>query len=706
MPARRTSQPPRSGNPWRAVGYTLAGLAAALAAAVTILLVFAPTDVVRDRLVAEVKARTGRTLTIAGPTSLGLFPSLAVSFADVTLSPPPGMAGEPLAKLERVDARLALLALLSGETRIESLVLVHPRILLAVDGQGRRSWDFASIDLPAGIRLAEAGDTNASLQGLARNAAKATAEKAAFTLGDVEIVGGVIGYQDQRIGVRDEISALDARIAAADLASPADVHGQFTFRGERVDITARAGPLQAFVAGTPAHTTLLVSSARGRITYDGDLSPIDLSTTGHVAINGPSLKHVAAWLGAEVPGVPGLGSFEATGTLRTTPLSAALADAMLSLDGQRATGTIRIDHGPRRPLVTATLAAGAIDLNLYAPDGTSPLPPVAADRVLRGSTPEAPSTGTSAPVPPPPVAGTRVRGFTQRAGWSEEPFDTRALRAVDVDARLSATALVWRQVKVGTSTLRIALKDEVLDANLDDVALYNGRGAGVITLDARQEGLGLGVRLGLDNVAALPLLRDGLGFDWVDGRARIDLALSGQGGSERQIVETLSGRITTELKDGAVIGLNIPQMLRGLGQGRIPGMERAPAEKTDFTEMSVSYQVANGIAQASDLKASSPLLRVTGAGSFDMPRRTLDWTIRPKVVGTLTGQGGPINLAGLEVPVRIAGSWEQPKVTADVGSLLKDPDKALEAAKQIGQQLKDSGIGNALKNLLGGIKQK
>ena len=48
---------------------------------------------------AGLKARTGRDLVVSGSTSLTLFPRLAVAFANVSLSAPPGMRGEPTLRI-------------------------------------------------------------------------------------------------------------------------------------------------------------------------------------------------------------------------------------------------------------------------------------------------------------------------------------------------------------------------------------------------------------------------------------------------------------------------------------------------------------------------------------------------------------------------------------------------------------------------------
>src|SRR5688572_17547568 len=84
QPPRRNVKPkPRRARPpprprWRAaVGYGALALGCVCAAAIAFLLVAAPVDLVRDRIIDQVKARTGRDLTVAGATSLSFFPRLA-----------------------------------------------------------------------------------------------------------------------------------------------------------------------------------------------------------------------------------------------------------------------------------------------------------------------------------------------------------------------------------------------------------------------------------------------------------------------------------------------------------------------------------------------------------------------------------------------------------------------------------------------------
>jgi AsmA protein len=75
------------------------------------------------------------------------------------------------------------------------------------------------------------------------------------------------------------------------------------------------------------------------------------------------------------------------------------------------------------------------------------------------------------------------------------------------------------------------------------------------------------------------------------------------------------------------------------------------------------------------------------------------------VVASTAGQGGGINLAGLEVPVRVTGSFDKPSIAPDVGGVLKTPTQIIDAAKQMDRK----EVEGTVKGLLSGdpgAKQK
>ncbi|HEX6362560.1 MAG TPA: AsmA-like C-terminal region-containing protein, partial [Albitalea sp.] len=91
-------------------------------------------------------------------------------------------------------------------------------------------------------------------------------------------------------------------------------------------------------------------------------------------------------------------------------------------------------------------------------------------------------------------------------------------------------------------------------------------------------------------------------------------------------------------------------------------IKASQAEKTDFSELSATFQIADGVARSRDLDLKSPFLRLGGEGAIDIGRGRIDYLARATVASTTKGQDGAelAALRGLTVPVRLAGPLEAP----------------------------------------------
>jgi AsmA protein len=197
-------------------------------------------------------------------------------------------------------------------------------------------------------------------------------------------------------------------------------------------------------------------------------------------------------------------------------------------------------------------------------------------------------------------------------------------------------------------------------------------------------------------VQARPLLADAAGFDRLEGTAEAEMAVTTRGRTEREMVQALKGSGAVKFTDGAIHGINLAAMVRNATTAFLdPGAQKA--QKTDFAELSGTFVIRNGILENDDLKLINPLLRLHGAGTSDLPKRTVDYRVEPKLVATLEGQGRTREAEGITVPVIISGPWHdlsyRPDLTGVVEDVLKDPGKAAEAAKGLLEGLDKGGGG-------------
>src|SRR5450631_1761951 len=157
--------------------------------------------------------------------------------------------------------------------------------------------------------------------------------------------------------------------------------------------------------------------------------------------------------------------------------------------------------------------------------------------------------------------------------------------------------------------MTIALKDRFFKTTLDEVSLYNGRGRGVVTLDARGNDAALATNLALMGIAAGPMLKDTSSVGWLAGTGDVTLVLTGRGANEAALVSTLNGKADVSVRDGAIIGFNLAGAMRSLREGNVPEFSVSQSQKTDFSDLTGTFIIASGIAKNDDLKLASPLLR-------------------------------------------------------------------------------------------------
>jgi AsmA protein len=686
-------------------------LLALVAAGATFLILAPPTELVRDKIVAEVKARTGRDLVIAGPTSFTFKPSLGLRLQDVSLSAAPDLDAQPVLRTASVEASVRLWPLLQRQVSIERVVLHEPVLELHVDAQGRRNWERA--DTGPLVSFAQAGSA------VATDAAPATPpagtgagrdERAPerpqhLDLGEVLVENGTVRYRDARGGVAHELDGINARVGFTALSRPLDIEASLAWRGERVEIDGRLASLEDILTGQPARLALGLAGNHGTASYDGTLA-LEHGFAAEGALKGEtrSARALARWLGARLPAANGFGPATLEASLAAAGSGARLGDVTVAIDGATATGTVGLDLSGGRPLVSADLQLSELDLNPYVEPASSAeeapsrsrLPSDAGgpERAAPKSIDDLLDGGGSSP------PGPRVKGFARRGGWSEAPFDAGDLAHIDLDTRLHIGGLRFRNLRTGPGTLAVTLRDSVLRASSEDLHVYEGRGRGVISVDGRGDEPIVHVNAAVEGVSMQPLLKDTAAMDWLAGTGNVTIAVSGQGRSERALVETLSGKASFTVADGALAGWSLPQAIGAVRRGRIGAPEKS-ASQTEFSELAGSARIDSGVAHNQDLRMTTPLARITGSGTVQLAERQIDYVLRPKIVVSVEGQEGAQPAAGIEVPIRIQGSWDEPHVTADLSGVVRNPGQAWEAVKEVGKQLKGKKVEEVVKGLLG-----
>lgn len=718
---RRRRPPPRRG--WSLLGKLAAGLGVLVVLAgagiATFLVVVSPAELVRNELIRQVKANTGRDLRITGGAHVVFYPSLGVSLGDVELSAPPGMAGGPMLTARQIDVSVPLMPLFKRQVLVDHVSLVSPVVDLRVDRNGRQSWQFA--DAGARVRVAGLGAAfHAGRDGVTDDGPRGLVLQAALPaqaggflgqleLRSIKLTDAVVRYSDARNGTNERIDDLDLHLTGKRIADPLKAAGGLVWQNERFTFDARLDTLSQLIANRAANARITLSGRPIAAGFDGTLKlGEDVKVAGQTRVSGGSLAETMQWFGTVLPNAAPLGGFQVSGRLTGSPKSATLSNATLSLGQTRATGVVSVALRPKRPYVSADLKTSALDIDRLSAGfaGARPAPktrrgklkgtvqptPKSIEDLLRRSKVPASGAGRFAP---------QVRGYTNRNEWSSEPIDVSALGLVDAKLKMRIAQLKVAGLSIDSTALRLALKDRRARVDIDDIKLYQGVGKGVVTAQPARSGVSFGANLKVDKIAARGLLTDAAAFDRLDGRGNLNVVVSGSGASQAAIARSLNGNARFTFRDGAIVGWNLAKIVRGLKRGQFSNFDAVASEQTDFSELGGSFKITGGVATTRDLAMISPLLRLNGAGNVGIGARNLDLALRPRLVSSLRGQGGRGDASGLDIPVKLTGPWHAPRIAPDVESIARDPNKLIDQARKIGKQFKGKKIGDIVRGVLG-----
>jgi len=369
-------------------------------------------------------------------------------------------------------------------------------------------------------------------------------------------------------------------------------------------------------------------------------------------------------------------------------------EARLSLDGkyQLKGGTLSAD-------VTAKLDDSTIKtkFTLAEPyEFEANIDKLNLDRYLGAEKPAAASKPVADKSPPKPE--------------SDTPVDFSALKGINAKGRVQVGALEVRGLKLADLNAQIQAANGRVAVAPHSAKGYEGTISGELVVDANKNQVVLKEKL--SGISVGPILRDFAQRDQLEGKGDITLDVTAAGATVNAMKRSLGGTAKVNLRDGAIKGINLAEILQrartALGSQSAAAGQSATdkSKKTDFSELSASFAIKNGVAHNEDLDAKAPLFRLGGAGDINIAASSLDYVAKAAVVATTEGQGGRERdrLAGLTVPVRLSGPFDDLKYEVDYRAMAGAAAKSQVGEKikeRLGDRLKDEKLGDKLKGLLG-----
>ena len=265
-------------------------------------------------------------------------------------------------------------------------------------------------------------------------------------------------------------------LSLVDLAGPLQSKGSFAWKGEKVAFDGKLSPARALLGEQRGRIALALNSRLVEASYDGalSLSPAP-ALEGKATLKAPSVGALTRWLGRHVAGDSG--AVDVTATLgleqgrwpsRTSTGSPAAVRSAARLRSRRARPPL-----PQRHAAHSDLDLGRLVLR-PTPQRSTAWPRPADER---------------APAPPRPRRRGRLRRppgkrrATGRAG-ATTPSISSLLGLADADLAVSADRLLYKRREDRAEPARPAAQGQRRQVDAEEMLLYDGRGRGVLTLEA------------------------------------------------------------------------------------------------------------------------------------------------------------------------------------------------------------------------------
>ena len=724
--------------------YLFVGLLVLLVLAVAIFAVTFDPNKYKGQIESIVKEKTGRTLRLAGNLEVAVWPSLGAKVNGVTLSE--RGSDQQFLALDTAHASVAVLPLLHGSVVVDGIRVSGLKANVVKNKDGTFNFsDLVESKTEAGKQPEKKAEERKQQGGQA----------VAFDIAGVHIDRSAVSYRDLASG--QELAVSDFALDTGRIAEKADgklslkaavkgrnpevdakleVGGQYKF-----DLPAKAfslSGLDAKVNGAAAGITNLALAAKGDVAANPEkneyhVKGFNLQASGAMPDQSFQAKVSAPQLDIAADKAKG-GAITAQATLKQAArqieaaldlsgvegsakaLSIPKLSANITMSGEGVpqksvkvpvSGSLRADL--EKQTLNADLVSKFDESNIQAKLGLARFSPpsyifdINVDRL-----------NVDRYFPPEPAAQPApAQKPAAQQPEADTPVDLSALKDLNANGRLQVGSLQAKGLKLANVKAEVKAANGRLDVAPHSANLYEGSVAG--SLSAQADGR-IAVKENLNGVAVGPLLRDFAQKDILEGKGNVSLDVAAAGKSVNAMKKSLAGTARLQLKDGAIKGINIAEVLRKAKtalSSQDAKAQAAQSQQTDFSEMSASFAIKNGVAHNDDLDVKAPLFRVGGKGDVDIAASTLDYTVKASVVATTKGQGGAElgQLAGVTVPVHLSGPLAGLSYQVDYGAVARDVAKT-----RIGEKLKErlgggeSGQGasnlqdklqNKLKGLLG-----
>jgi len=290
----------------------------------------------------------------------------------------------------------------------------------------------------------------------------------------------------------------------------------------------------------------------------------------------------------------------------------------------------------------------------------------------------------------PSAASAEEEASTELSGPAPKEPDLSGLARFDLQLTLAATAVKYAKLAMQNLQLQLNVEHGVLDISSLTADLYQGKLLAKARVDGRRSPATYQFDKQITDVQLHPLLKDAADVDGLAGTATFHLKGSGSSLVMQHVKPHLVANGQLEIRDGVLYGVDLAYMLRQ-AYATVTGAAPAPKgqAKTDFSRLSGTFFLDNGILTNPDLVVVSPLIQLTGKGTANILNDKLDYKLAASLMNVLNNQSAAqLKPAGVTIPLMITGTLQHPEYKLDTKALFNQ--QLQQETHKVKDKLKDS----------------
>jgi AsmA protein len=259
----------------------------------------------------------------------------------------------------------------------------------------------------------------------------------------------------------------------------------------------------------------------------------------------------------------------------------------------------------------------------------------------------------------------------------ELPMQT--LRDLDIDGKLSIAQMKLLNLQMQDVAVTVKAQNGLVGLKPLTLNMYGGKVESAVVIDVKSSTPKYGINESVQALQVGDLLKDYSGEERISGSLDAELNLTTGGEWLSELKKNSNGSLKLAFLDGALNGFNVRYSIDS-AKAKLRGKQPPPKQelKTDFSSLTLSGVIKNGVFSSDDLDLQAPLIRAGGRGSADLNTETVNYQVDAKLVGSVEGQQGEAadELAGLGIPVSIKGPFADPKIDVLLDEMLKSKAQA------------------------------